>query len=204
VPRNSKVRGETTAFGGEGVSFHRPPGGHDGKTRPAKTIAINVAIVLAQLCLRNHCAQLMLRRRDLGSRGREGSTLGIANPSSPPLFLPRQNHQPANLHILLLASRKCKKIGPSHIISAKHAILQNHFRVVPPSRISPPMFSSGFLLMFHSPTRAEVMTPSSNGLVCTCFVLFPVAEVGCAKMWWRPQILSDHLKRLEVGSRGRE
>ena len=65
--------------------------------------------------------------------------------------------------------------------------------------------------MFHSPTRAEVMTPSSNQSRVTVFTCFCTIS---AWMWWKSsgatkdvvalQILSDHLKNLEVGLMGCE
>jgi hypothetical protein len=159
--------------------------GHDGKTRLAKNDCDCDRTCTALFCGTTATSSCYVG----GSRGRERAKLG--RKSSFPLrllFLPRQNHQPAACPA---QKPKCKKICPSHIISAKHhpAAMGS----VPLLFPCPPANTITLLpLMFNPSTRAEVMTPSSNGLICTCFVLFP------AKRKWGAPRCGGALKSYQI------
>jgi hypothetical protein len=157
-----------------------------------------------------------------------GKSWGCQCAHTSSLLLPRQNHQPATFPSP--AAEKSKD-QPLHTItsakhqpnisqtSAKHHLAESSPAVFIPSICSLGMFSSQYFLpffllpssCFHSPTRAEVMTPSSNQSRVTVFTCSCTIS---ACMWWKSsgatkdvvalQILSDHLKSLEVGLMGCE
>jgi hypothetical protein len=214
VPRNTHHRRNTAKL----LPFHRSPDTHDGEMRLAKHACDCVCTALSKY-LRNYSCPVRGRCYVGGSRTRE--KLGMPMRAYSFLLLPRQNHHPATFPSP--AAEKVQRSAPPHHhisqTSAKHQpniIWQNHLRLssfrlsvvlalFPANAFFLPSFLSS-ILMFHSPTRAEVMTPTSNQSRVTVFTCFCTIS---AWMWWKSsgatkdvvalQILSDHLKNLEVG-----
>jgi hypothetical protein len=114
----------------------------------------------------------------------------------------------------LYGSRDAKRSAPlPHHVTSLHYISQPASRRMRPGSLFPssrpvafPLLSSCIVSANSAcnlPTHVEVMTPSSNGLVSPVSSHFRYGASGWwVKMWWRFQILSDHLESVEVGSGG--
>ncbi|KAE9368045.1 hypothetical protein N431DRAFT_75387 [Stipitochalara longipes BDJ] len=178
--------------------------GHDRKTRLAKQCAFNFAV---QPCPRKHCAQSVLRS---GSRGQKRKLEKVV---SVPFCCSSSSKAKSSAGKLPCTEADMQKRSalPHHITThLVHHISQTPSRRMIPGSLFPSSHPIAFSLSHppspqpipraNLPTRAEVMTPSPNGLVSLRFeALSGMAQVGCAKMWWRFLILSDHLKVWKWG-----